>query len=330
MLPLCLVALAASAPAAGALDIHAHRGGTLDRGTPVAPENTAAAFRAARGSGADVLELDVHQSKDGVPYVIHDATLDRTTDCAGVVAERTAAEIDACHVDILGNADVFTQAPGATEPVPRLADVLAFAKSEGDRVNVEINHYPNEPAYDSQPDFVETELDALEASGIPKSRILVQSFFIPNLAPAEARGFHTAIITFDFANSSALQAAREGGYEVLEPQWPVEDAKAFVRAAHKEGKLVIPFTIDAAKDVRAARAAGVDGLITDDPPLASATLACDAADRALRAARKKLAKAKAALRRARTASARRRAKASVARAQRGVKSAARKRRAACG
>lgn len=58
-----------------------------------APENTLASFELAVRSGADALELDVHLSADGVAVVIHDATLDRTTDRAGTVATKTLAEL---------------------------------------------------------------------------------------------------------------------------------------------------------------------------------------------------------------------------------------------
>jgi glycerophosphoryl diester phosphodiesterase len=66
----------------------AHRGAS-DR----APENTLEAFQSAIDDGADALELDVHLSRDGVPVVIHDPTLARTTDRTGTVADLTWAEI---------------------------------------------------------------------------------------------------------------------------------------------------------------------------------------------------------------------------------------------
>src|SRR3954467_3242609 len=130
-------------PAAQGLDIHAHRGGTLSHGKPVARENALSAFKSAKSRHADVVELDVHVSKDGVPFVMHDGTLDRTTDCNGPVADHTAAALDDCHIVILGTNDVFKRAPASKEKVPRLAAVLRWAKSAGARLNVEINHYPN-------------------------------------------------------------------------------------------------------------------------------------------------------------------------------------------
>ena len=232
--------IASSASPALAVDLHAHRGGALDNGMPVAYENSLAAFRAAPARGADVVELDVHVSKDGVPFVMHDGTLDRTTDCTGPVADHTAAEIDACHIDRLGTTDVFTEVPGSTEPVPRLSAVLAWAKDASARLNIEINHYPTEPSYDPGPGFANAELDAIDASGIPKRRILMQSFLPANLDPAKQRGYRTALITFEGANAQALSLAKKGGYDVLEPAWPVKDARTFVKRAHAAGRQVIP------------------------------------------------------------------------------------------
>ncbi|TVP42349.1 MAG: glycerophosphodiester phosphodiesterase, partial [Gemmatimonadales bacterium] len=74
---------------AGAPLLFAHRGGA-----GLAPENTLAAFRSAVESwGADIVETDVHLSRDGELVVIHDDTVDRTTDGAGAVADLTWAEL---------------------------------------------------------------------------------------------------------------------------------------------------------------------------------------------------------------------------------------------
>lgn len=328
---LCLAAtllVAAAAPSSGAgFEVHAHRGGTLSGGVPKTPENSLTAFRAAVPAGADVLELDTHVTSDGVPFVMHDGDLDRTTDCTGAVAEHTAAEVGACHVDILGTTDVFTQVPGSTEPVPRLASVLDWAKGAGAKLNIEVNHYPTEPAYEKTPDFVAQVLDTIDASGIPKSRLLIQSFFTPNIDPAKARGFRTAIITFDFANSSAVDAAEQGGYDVVEPQWPVD--AAFVKRAHAAGKRVVPFTLDKREDVMAARTVGVDGVITDDPPVAAAAVRCVDARTKVKQASRKLRAATAAAKKARGARQKRTAVRRVKSAKRKLASARAAAKRAC-
>jgi len=65
-----------------------HRGAQTD-----APENTMAAFRSALAAGVDEVEFDVQLTSDGVPVVLHDATLDRTTDGHGPLRDRTLAEV---------------------------------------------------------------------------------------------------------------------------------------------------------------------------------------------------------------------------------------------
>jgi glycerophosphoryl diester phosphodiesterase len=98
----------------------AHRGGARLR-----PENTLAAFDHAVALGADALECDVHVSRDGEVVVIHDDTVDRTTNASGAVAEHTARDLqkmDAAwsFLDAAGKTSFRGQGIG----VPRLADVL--------------------------------------------------------------------------------------------------------------------------------------------------------------------------------------------------------------
>jgi glycerophosphoryl diester phosphodiesterase len=93
----------------------AHRGASAR-----APENTLAAFFAAGEDGADGIELDIHLSRDGVPVVIHDDTLTRTTDGAGAVASFSCAELRRLDAGSWF-ADEFSG-----EGIPRLDDVLAL------------------------------------------------------------------------------------------------------------------------------------------------------------------------------------------------------------
>ncbi|HEU0163481.1 MAG TPA: glycerophosphodiester phosphodiesterase family protein [Thermomicrobiales bacterium] len=93
--------------------IIAHRGGAT-----TTPENTIASFTNALALGADVIELDIHLSKDGVPVVIHDHTLERTTNGTGEVNSYTVAELQQFDA-------------GQGEKIPTLAEVFALV---GDKV----------------------------------------------------------------------------------------------------------------------------------------------------------------------------------------------------
>ena len=94
----------------------AHRGGAR-----LWPENSLRAFRESLALGVDLLELDVHLAKDGRVVVLHDPTLERTTDGRGPVAERTAAEL--ARVRLRGPDGAVTD-----ERVPTLEEVLTLVK----------------------------------------------------------------------------------------------------------------------------------------------------------------------------------------------------------
>ena len=99
----------------------AHRGASAER-----PENTLASFRLALAQGADALELDVRATADGEAVVIHDATLDRTTNLTGPVRLRAASEIRAADAGARFTTDGGRSFPwrGRDARVPTLAEVL--------------------------------------------------------------------------------------------------------------------------------------------------------------------------------------------------------------
>ena len=100
------------------------------RGSPqAAPENTMASFEAALKGGADWLETDVQTTKDGVPILMHDSTVDRVTDGKGAVGDLTAAQIAGLRV---------TVGPGGPEPVPTLDQLLTRLAGTRTRLLMEI------------------------------------------------------------------------------------------------------------------------------------------------------------------------------------------------
>ena len=98
-----------------------HRGASADR-----PENTLESFRLAVAQGAGALELDVRLTRDGEAVVIHDATLDRTTDLRGLVRERTLAELRRADAGARFSADGGRTFPwrASGARLPTLAEVL--------------------------------------------------------------------------------------------------------------------------------------------------------------------------------------------------------------
>ncbi|MEX2194776.1 MAG: glycerophosphodiester phosphodiesterase [Thermoleophilaceae bacterium] len=273
-LGLAIACVALALPAsASAIEIHAHRGGTLENGVAVTPENSMTAFQHAAGDlGADVIELDAKVTSDGVPVVMHDPTLDRTTDCAGQVRDRTAAQVLACRIDILGTDDTTVPFPASAEFVPSLAAVLEWARDEGVRLNLEIKNPPTDPDFDPTPAFATAVLDAVDASGIPKQLVLIQSFWPVDLVYAKLRGYTTSLLTQSALNELGLVYATAAGHEWVSPQWPPLDGPLYVQLAHLTGRKVVTWTLDTEQPIRDAEAAGVDGIITNDVVLAQQVL----------------------------------------------------------
>ena len=222
--------------------IWAHRGAS-----GLAPENTMAAFTLAEQVGSDGIELDVHLSRDGVPVVIHDEAVDRTTDGHGVVADlfsRELRELDA--------GSWFAPAFNC-EPVPTLADVLVWAEDRL-RLNVEIKSVRAGRAV----------IDLL--AEFPRARVLVSSFSHELLlamrqwSPALPIGF---LIDSHFWRI-ALKRAVFCRAESFNP--PAQHVShLLVNACHRQGLTVFPWTVDSISQQNSLLRMGVDGFFTNSP-----------------------------------------------------------------
>ena len=138
--------------------IIAHRGASADY-----PENTMIAFRRAIGLNVDGIELDVHMSKDGEIFVIHDAFLERTTDGTGFVCEHTKDEILKLRADKLIPQNEWVG-------VPTLKDVLLLVKETQIFISIELK-YANIPYLG----FEERVLEEVYDCGM-QDRVIITSF----------------------------------------------------------------------------------------------------------------------------------------------------------
>jgi glycerophosphoryl diester phosphodiesterase len=127
----CLAAKSAAAPPP-AVTIVAHRG--LAEGMP---ENTIAAFRQSFQRGLSIIELDVRSTRDGHLVILHDETLDRTTDCTGTLSELSLERIKSCDAG-------WPSHPG--ERVPTLAEALDFVRNRPARLLLDIKPGTSVPA----------------------------------------------------------------------------------------------------------------------------------------------------------------------------------------
>lgn len=237
------------------------------RGAPLAnPENTLASFEAAIALGARIVELDVRLSADGVPVVMHDPTVDRTTDGSGAVHELTAVQLSRLNA---GSA-------GSPAPVPTLAEVLALASGRT-AVALEIKNLPGEPGYDPRRQaVVEAALAELDGTGFD-GPVLVISFNPASIAACKAMapdvptGFLT---THHIDPREALAHAISAGHEMVLPgTWVLGSVgEAFVGEVHAAGLRVGTWTADDPDEVARLLDWGVDAVASNDPAMALGVL----------------------------------------------------------
>jgi glycerophosphoryl diester phosphodiesterase len=269
------VTAALAAPAAQAApEIQAHRGGTVSNGKPAYPEEALDAYKHAAANGF-VLEVDAKLTRDGVPVAVHDATLDRTTTCTGEVRTYTYAQLRRCRFDVLGSPDsglgLRTKRVKPAGRIATIAEVLELARLTGAKVNLEIKNLPTDPDWDPGSGYANRVMDVVEATAMPRSQLLIQSFIPANLDVAKQRipRVHTSLLTLN-TDPGLLTLAEDKGYEWISPPWPV--TAGYVRGVHRAGHPIVPYTIDKRAQVKAAARAKVDALITDDPLMAAAAV----------------------------------------------------------
>ena len=267
MLAAAVLTLASVASALARPTVHAHRGGSIHEGKPLLGENTLPALRRA-AEMRFVLEFDVKLTKDGVPVVFHDAELERATNCTGEIAKKTLQQLSRCKVDIIGTTGNFRQLrPGDRRraSIPTLRSVMKMIRRKRARANIEIKNQPTDPDFDSSERFASIVCRTIKNSGVPQRRLIIQSFVPTNLNVAKRilPNAQLSYLTLNSLNQFAVITAQASGYDWVSPEWPID--RAFVNEAHAAGLKVVPYTIDNARDMRAARALGVDALITNDP-----------------------------------------------------------------
>lgn len=239
--------------------LFAHRGASR-----LAPENTLEAFDLAVRCGVDVLEMDVHMTRDGHIVVLHDADVGRTTAGAGLVAAYTLAELQA-----LDAGAKFLTASG--EPlfaghglvVPRLEDVLRAFPKVG--FNIEVKPYT--------PTMVPAVLEVLDRVG--PSDVLLAAGEHPVMQQLEAA---RPACPLGLSGAQAWQVFRSAFWGRIPEAWrgralqvpprhrglPVVSKRTLARA-RKAGLEVHLWTINSVHEARRWLALGIDGIMSDDP-----------------------------------------------------------------
>lgn len=222
--------------------VMAHRGNQV-----ACPENTLAAFRRALADGADIIETDLHVTADGAFVCIHDATVDRTTDGTGTVAEMTLAQIKALSAS-------YGRAEFATERVPTLAELCQITPPDvALALELKTDRF-------LEPEVCRLLADELTQYGV-RARTVVLSFHLPRVhavsavAPDIPAGFITATNPWPPADA-----------QLLGPFWPLLLINPFyLTIAHRRGQLVAP--LDPTPDGRLwlYRLLRCDAVLTNDP-----------------------------------------------------------------
>lgn len=226
-------------------ELMAHRGNSA-----LAPENTLAAFAKAVESGAQWTELDVHLSADGEVVVMHDPTVDRTTDGTGVVAEMTLAQLKKL------DAGSWFGPEFAGERIPTLREVIDLV---GDRIrlNVEIKSTDN-PL--SPRKVIETLADA----GVLKQS-MVCSFGLETLLQARCL-WRDGCLALISGSAADLEIAIKHGLPWFNVEYHQAD-EALVRRAHEAGVRVSIWTMDEPELWDYYADMGVDIICTNAPHL---------------------------------------------------------------
>ena len=240
----------------------AHRGGRS-----IGPENTLYTFGRAVNLGVDVVEIDVHRTKDSHLVIIHDSTVNRTTNGSGPVNSLTLQELRSLDAAYHWSPDRGRTYPmrGKGLTVPTLAE--AFATLPTTRMNIEIK--------ESNPEVIAPLCDLIQNSK-KTDQVMIASFDVsqlnrfrsqcPGVAPSA--GAREAFVFFgvQWAHleniysppAQALQVPeRYGNFEVITPR--------FLKAAHARNLRVHVWTVNDPKNMQRLVDLGVDGIMTDYP-----------------------------------------------------------------
>jgi glycerophosphoryl diester phosphodiesterase len=239
----------------------AHRGGG-----GIAPENTLSAFERSVNWGVDVLELDIRSTADGELVVIHDATVDRTTDSRGKINEMTLAEVKKLDAGYRWTSDGGQTFPfrGKGITIPTLKELFsAFPQM---RFNIEPKH--------QAPSMVTPLCHLLREHKLTDKTVvgsfnhsIIEEFrreckeVATSASTTEAGKFlamqKTGVSEAFSPSMQALQVPQFAGFRVV--------TKEFVEAAHERNLEVHVWTVNQTEDMQRLLDMGVDGIMTDYP-----------------------------------------------------------------
>jgi len=226
----------------------AHRGAGK-----LAPENTLASLRLGYDHGYRMAEIDVKLSADGVAFLLHDATLDRTTNASGRADARTWRELSQL------DAGSWHSQRYAGEALPTLAAVARFCIAHGVALNIEIKPTPGR------------ERETGAAIAIDAARLWTGADIAPLLSsfsPIALGGARDAVadlpraLLIDRFDDTTLDVARALGCVALDARHTILRDE-IVQSTHSAGLRIVAWTVNEPERAAALRDLGVDTIITD-------------------------------------------------------------------
>lgn len=221
------------------IEVFGHRGAS-----GLEPENTLLSFRRALELGADGIEFDVHLSKDKVPVVIHDFSVDRTTNGKGLVSDLTFAELKKFDA-------------GKGEKIPMIEEVLELVSGRG-KIIFELKAENTEQAV----------VDAINHFDLHDSAI-VSSFWHERVLKVKEldSDIRTGII-FSCSPIDAVEPAVDAEADVLFPRSDFV-SRQMIESAHEEGLAVMPWVVNSIEEFRRLSLLEVDAVVSDRPDIIS-------------------------------------------------------------
>lgn len=229
------------------MEVTAHRGASA-----FYPENTMAAFEGAKEMGADWIELDVQQSRDGKIIVMHDTNFKRTTGIDANTWELTYEEISKL------DAGSFFGSEFAGEKIPLLSQVVEFAKENNMKLNIELKPTGHET------DFEKSVVDVVKAAGIEKDCVITSQVYevLENVKKYDSSITTVYVMTLAYGDINKLKAADHFSVEATNA------TPELIASVHREGKQLYVWTVNTRESIIKMAELNVDNIITDDIELA--------------------------------------------------------------
>jgi len=233
------------------MEVTAHRGASA-----LYPENTMAAFEGAAELGADWIELDVQQSRDGVIFVMHDTNFSRT---CGV--DKNSWETDWEEISRMDAGSWFAE-KFKGEKVPLLSEVLTFAKKSGMKLNIELKPTGHET------DFEKQVVDLILEAGMQERCVITSLKYevIENTKAADPSIRTAYVLSLAYGDINELTASDCFSIEATSA------TETMVSRIHGAGKQLFVWTVDSQENMQKMIGLGVDNIITNDITLAKETI----------------------------------------------------------